>query len=336
MPITPAQLEARKAHIGGSDVAALLGIDPWQTAHDVWLSKTGRLDDAPATSAMQAGTLFEDGVLAWAAGELGSVVRNQYRSAPALHLGTNIDAVTADGEPVEGKTAGLFGPISEPWGDGRDAVPDRVIAQAHAHMLVLQEKSNPKRCWVPTFLGGRGFRMYCVDWCQELADVIAKRCVGFWEQVVQDTPPPGTAPSLAVIKRARREPGKSVAVEGMTAARYLHMKQAFDDAKKGKEQAEALLLAEMADAETGVTETLGVFTYRLQHRKGYTAKASSYRVLRHKGPKQEKLTNGQSEQQPADGCSPSPGQEHTADLSRADGAGPGERAAQAHDAGAGG
>ncbi len=41
MPITNRQRKLRQDHIGSSDMAAILGVDPWRTAYDVWLEKTG-------------------------------------------------------------------------------------------------------------------------------------------------------------------------------------------------------------------------------------------------------------------------------------------------------
>lgn len=43
MPITQKQREFRRSHIGSSDIAAILGKDPYKTAYDVWLDKTGQL-----------------------------------------------------------------------------------------------------------------------------------------------------------------------------------------------------------------------------------------------------------------------------------------------------
>jgi predicted phage-related endonuclease len=36
-------LVLRRKGIGGSDVSAILGINPWKTAMDVWLEKTGEI-----------------------------------------------------------------------------------------------------------------------------------------------------------------------------------------------------------------------------------------------------------------------------------------------------
>ena len=36
--------EARKGGVGGSDVGAILGLNPWKTPFEVWLEKTGRAE----------------------------------------------------------------------------------------------------------------------------------------------------------------------------------------------------------------------------------------------------------------------------------------------------
>jgi putative phage-type endonuclease len=155
MPITETQRERRSKHIGSSDVAPIMGASRWATAYDVWLEKTGKLvEKSDENQAMTAGNMFESGVLQWAEEHLGKMTRNQYRSEPKAYLGCNIDAIVdADGVPVDAKTGGLFGPLADDWGDeGTDQVPDEVILQAHAHMIVV----DAVLCHIPAFLGGRG------------------------------------------------------------------------------------------------------------------------------------------------------------------------------------
>jgi putative phage-type endonuclease len=57
-------LEARKQGIGGSDVAAVLGLSPWKTPVDIWLDKTNQTPDAEPNEAMYWGTVLEDVVAA--------------------------------------------------------------------------------------------------------------------------------------------------------------------------------------------------------------------------------------------------------------------------------
>ena len=45
--LTEEQKEARRHGIGGTDVAALLGLNPYMTPYELWMIKTGRLEEKP-------------------------------------------------------------------------------------------------------------------------------------------------------------------------------------------------------------------------------------------------------------------------------------------------
>jgi putative phage-type endonuclease len=210
MPITEQQRIERRKSLGSSDMAAVLGLDPWKNAHDVWLDKTGQIEDLKENEAMRAGTEFEDGVLNWAEKEeLGELERNVTVPAIGFPIVSNLDAkIIKNGRPVEAKTSGLFGPLMAGWGDaGSDVVPDHIIVQTHVHMLCTDREV----CYVPTFLGGRGFVMYYVYRDKDVLDAIMDKSIEFWDQyVVKKAPPPDIMPTLPVIKRMRREPNKVV------------------------------------------------------------------------------------------------------------------------------
>jgi len=300
MPITGTQLEKRKDYLGSSDMAALLGLDPFKNAHDVWLDKTGKLEPLEPSPAMQAGTFFEDGVLQYAEKELGPIIRNQYRSARGrgIPLGANIDAILVHtGQPIEAKTAGLFGPLRDIWGEaGTDEVPDRVIIQATVHMIC----SETEICHVAAFLAGRGFQMYEVRRDKTVAEVIEETATTFWlENVIADTPPSDTLPHAQTIKRIRREPESVVSLEQSLVDSWLTAKETLKEFEKAKEAAELELLTALGEAEGGMTE-LGMLTYLAQSRTSIDtkllkaehpeifekyAKTSTYRVARWKGSK---------------------------------------------------
>jgi predicted phage-related endonuclease len=234
---------------------AILGLDPYRSPYDVYLDKMGRLEDIDEPSApMIAGNFLEVGVLDWAEGELGALYRNQYRANAALHLGTHIDAmiIGAD-EPVEGKTAGLFGPLVAGWGDDRtDQVPDQVAVQAHVHMMCVGNGTEADRCHVPAFLGGRGFQLFRVQRSADLCDLIAERAVEFWEQsVLRDIPPDDSVPTLDVAKRIRRTAGKVIQID---PALLEVLKSATENRKRAERtegDVKATVLAVLGDAEAG-------------------------------------------------------------------------------------
>src|SRR5919106_197694 len=57
--LNPAQLEARKKGIGGSDAAAVLGLDSYKTPLDIYELKLGLRQPEPPNAAMTRGVFLE-------------------------------------------------------------------------------------------------------------------------------------------------------------------------------------------------------------------------------------------------------------------------------------
>lgn len=260
MPITEEQRLARKEALGSSDMAAILGLDPWRNAYDVWLEKTGQVEDNKETEVMQAGSLFEDGVLNWAEMHLGKLERNVEKRAQGFPIVSHIDAVViSPQEPVEAKTAGLFGPVQEDYGEnGTDELPDRVIIQSHVHMLCIEKDI----CHVPAFIGGRGFNMFRVNRDEVIINSIMDASLDFWEKyVIPNEPPPNVIPSIEIVKRIRRIPEKIVELDPKLVQEWLDAKDKVKWAEEIKKDAQAAMLAAIGDAEGANCGSLGLLTY---------------------------------------------------------------------------
>ena len=289
MPITTAQLERRKLHLGASDMASLFGLNPYRTAYDLWADKTGKLqDDDEPSQAMELGNAMEPVLLNHAAKALGPIRRNQFRKHPKLPIGSNLDAILlATGEPVEAKTSGLLGPARQAWGeDGSDQVPQHVIIQVHTQMLCLAPAA-PIVAHVPALVGFRGLLMFHVVREERIIDAIAEMAEKFWvRNVLADIPPHGT-PTLSVAKLLRRTPGKIVELDPGLLVKWSNAKDALGEAKKVKDTAHAALLGAMGDAEAADFGSFGTVTNYEQHRKASQVKASTFRVMRFKKPQTE-------------------------------------------------
>jgi len=276
-------------------MAAVLGVDPWRTPYDVWAEKSGKLIEAEPTDVMLAGNRFEDGVLDYAEERLGPLLRNVHLTCPGTPLAANVDAlVKEDTEPVEAKTAGLFGPLKDRWGDeGTDEIPDRVIVQCHVEMLcrvgdevdgtgLAAAYREATCCHVGAFLGGRGFGLFVVPRNKSLCDIILDEAAKFWTCVERDTPPAGAVGTPHVLKLMRREPEKIVSIDPAIVRTWLDAKAALKAAGEHEEQAKAAVLTAMGNGEAALCGDLGALTYLTVNRKGYTVQPSSYRQLRHK------------------------------------------------------
>ena len=271
MPITEKQRLARRKAVGSSDVAKILGESNYGTSWDVWAEKTGRAKDDRPSDAAVAGIRFEDGVLDFATQHLGEILKNQRRSQPEVHLSCNIDAILIEAnEPMDAKTAGLIGPLSDKWGlEGTDQIPDEYIIQGHAHMLSMSDKTykvGPGVCHIPAFLGGRGFQMFLIRRNQDLIMLIAEACKRFWERhVIPDIPPADDPGTLSILKRVYREAGSEAPVEPHMVHKWQKLKELRKSLKDAEDEALSMILTEMCDAERGVS-TAGVVTYK-EHEK---------------------------------------------------------------------
>lgn len=292
--LTSEQKQQRRKYIGSSDIAAICGKDPWRSAMDVYLSKTQELDDKPS-EAMQTGTRLEGVVLDWAQEKIGlPLLRDQFRTA-GIFCANHDALVRGKLEGVEAKTARIISQwAGDEWGEEGDDVPDHVLIQCQEQMHV----SSLELVWVPVLIGGRGWCMFRVERSQPLIDTIVQRGEKFWREHVElGIPPADSAPSLEIARSIRRTPGKVIQMPVEPVQRWLAAKDAMKVVEEERENAEALLLTYMGDAEAGDT-ALGRVTFMeqsmcrldgaaLRTEQPEIAKQyetiSKYRVLRWKG-----------------------------------------------------
>lgn len=60
--MTPTELKRRRKFLGGSEVSAVLGLSPFQTAAGLWDEKMGLVEPKPTSDAMWVGIYLEDGI----------------------------------------------------------------------------------------------------------------------------------------------------------------------------------------------------------------------------------------------------------------------------------
>lgn len=288
MALTEARKELRAKHITATDMTAILGLSPWRTGADVFLDKTGQLDETPENEAMHRGSRLEVALLDEAEERLGAIRRNAFRvCSDCSVLSATLDAVVNEtGDVVECKTVGAN---MEAWGaPGTDEVPEMVIVQTHVQMLCAEAK----QAHVVALLGGfkgLAIEFYLVPFNEALAAVIKERAVKFWRDHVEaGVPPTDCVPSIEVLKLLRRQPAKVVQfgeAEAALVKQYQEFGAAESLAKKLKEGVKAQVINALGDAE-GAEFAGGVVTYMAHPVKAFTVAASVRRELRIKGVKQ--------------------------------------------------
>lgn len=283
--LTPEQKEARKNYLGSSDAPAVLKCDPFRSAADVWLEKTGRVDGFAGNEQTRRGDLLEAPLVQFAVekvGHQGPVLPSEMRIHANGLLAANYDALLGEDQFIEAKTTG----ISDGWGDeGTDDVPQRVLVQtAHAFAVM----PSLRIAWVPVLMPGYAsldFRLYRVERDDELVEVVEKLGREFMTNYVRaDVPPDDFKPSLSCLHRMKRVPNKIVPIDQAAVMLWRTRQNARIQAEKLEDEAKAAVLSQLGDAEGGQCDA-GLVTFMETKRKAYQVAEASYRVMRWKAAK---------------------------------------------------
>lgn len=184
-------LQERRAGIGGSDAAAILGVAKYGTPLSVWMDKTGRVPiEKIESEPMWWGTALED------------LIARRYTQKTARHVwkpdrlmqhpewpmivGTPDRLVIGQKRGLEIKTADDH--LTGEWGKaGTDQVPHGYAIQCHLYMAIT---GFPQ--WdVAVLIGGNDFRIYTLTRDEQFEAAMIERLVRWWNiYVVTDTRPP--------------------------------------------------------------------------------------------------------------------------------------------------
>jgi len=287
----PPWLEVRRAGIGSSDIAAILGIaGAWGTPVTVWQSKLTPGFETPDNPLMAAGRRLEQPIAEWFSGETGIETFNPhpitiYRSKHLPIAQASPDRLTMDATAwVEIKNA--HEAKLKDWAMGP---PPHYAAQCQWELAV----SGLAICYLVVLIGGHDFRYYIIE-----ADMTQQRAMfdaaeRFWEHVVD-----GTVPEVDESDMTRRAlmahfsaPLPKSAIEGGEDLRMalLEYRDADERAKLLRAElvgvSEELTLAKnralalIGNHEVGLVDGIPACSYPLVERGGYEVQATSYRQL---------------------------------------------------------
>ena len=174
---SPAWTDWRKTILGGSDIAAIIGLSPYQTAFDVWAVKSGAIV-TQKSAAMSWGNRLERLILEAYTEETGIVVtpnNKSFRHSVHAWAGYTPDGFISPTKLFEAKTAGLR--QSHRWGEPfTDDIPEEYLAQIQYYLGL----SGAESCAVAVLIGGQSLQIYEVVFNQTFFDKLIEAGRAFW------------------------------------------------------------------------------------------------------------------------------------------------------------
>jgi putative phage-type endonuclease len=281
-------LARRRQSIGASEVAAILGLSPWESAYSLWAKKVYGDDAGDETEWQRWGNIIEPAICEEYSRQTGREVVDHGRyavrySETCPHLSATLDREVIGRDKGDGpgcmdaKNVSAF--KASDWQDGAPLVYQ---VQVQAQMEVTGYRWGSLAC----LLGGNTFRWCDVERNESFIEMMRRKVAEFWKLVEQKTPPPvdGSLSTAEVLKRLYpKDSGESIELPREAAdwsAQYEQAQAEIKAAEERKREAQSKLIEAIGAATVGVLPDGTKWTYRTQERKAAVVAASSFRVLR--------------------------------------------------------
>lgn len=261
-------LARRQKGIGGSDIAAIVGLSKFKTPYDVWLDKRGEAepeneDEKPW---LYWGAILEDVVAREYALRTDAKVQRvnaQLVYPPAPFAVANIDRAVVnpdirgnvrwiDGRLttdriLECKTANGF--AAALWGEvGTDQIPDDYLLQTQWYLGI----TGARFADVAVLIGGSDFRTYTIEADTGLFADLLGEAEQFWALVQSGTAPDPQTVADAAARWPQHLKAKSHVASAAAARAVEDLEEVKQQMKILKAQEDALklvVMTEMQDAE---------------------------------------------------------------------------------------
>jgi putative phage-type endonuclease len=246
-------LAIRRTGIGGSDAPAVVGLNPYATAYDVYLDKRQEREpvDLSQNAAVRWGNRLEDAIAEEYSEQTGRVVhrvKRVLRRRDRPYLIASLDRrVVGDSRGLEIKTAGAH--MAGDWGEsGTDHIPEQYLVQVQHYMAVTGYASFD----VAVLIGGRDFRIFVVDRDEELIASMMDPLAEFWRRVEAGEPPAVSTPDDARRLHPLSKKFEVVATADIVAAvtQTRKLRAEIEELEVAQKRLDAQIMDYMGDADT--------------------------------------------------------------------------------------
>lgn len=249
-------LEYRKDGIGSSEVATILGLNPWETQYQLWRRKKGL--DAPKdeTFAMKAGHYLEDAVSQFWADETGRVVIKSsagdwlYKNTEKGFLQASPDRTFwIPGMPKNNDNKGILECKTTQMSIDADDLPKHWFCQVQ-YQLGVAELQQGSLAWL---CSGREFGYKDIAFVPDFYGWMIEEIERFWvDNIIGNVEPAATNVQDVLLKYNRHTDGKVIEVDDEIFKAYTKLKEVRKElaaVENQKDELEAKIKMGFGDAE---------------------------------------------------------------------------------------
>ena len=237
----------RTKFIGGSDVAAILGVSPWKSAFQLYQEKIGAFVEeiTPAKQRIfDRGHRWEPVVVEMLIDELQGrghevqiIARNaRYLDRDLPYMACELDLeLLLDGEECNAEMKTVHPFAAKDWGEQyTDEIPIYYSAQG-MHGLMVKPR---RRCIFAALIGADDLRVHQIERDEETISAIRAKEVEFWRRV-QDRDPPEPATADDVKWLYAKDSGIVMDADEDILAQVTHLAGLKSEARRIESAAEA-------------------------------------------------------------------------------------------------
>jgi len=286
-------LEYRQKGIGGSDIASVVGINPWSSPLAVYYSKIEKVpeleeENLPAELGIYNEPFIRTKFEKWFLENEGMSVKVQLIPYILQHPTNKIALANLDGfivNPLLKEEAIIECKMTSErnytnWRD--ENLPDYYFLQIMWYLYV----TNCKKCYLCTLVGNNKFVVTVIERNEDVINSIVEKANYFWTNFIEKKvlpAPSGDDSSKDILdKMYKAEEGKEIILEDKLVDSIriiLDLKKKVTEITQEIELNQQLIKAEMKTATLAHCGKY-IITWKETIKKEYLCKATTYRVLR--------------------------------------------------------
>ena len=242
----------RSQYIGGSDAAAVVGMNPFASPYSLWAEKTGKVPGFAGNLATEVGTYLEEFVAQKFAQETGKKVRkcNQsFLNSEYPFAIANID------REIVGEDAGLEIKTTDSL-NLKKFKGGEYPANYYCQMVHYLAVTGKQRWYLAVLIGNKEVKWFVLDRDEAEIAALMGAEADFWELVKKDIPPAvdgskATSEALNAVYANSNDEVVDLHSFGMDMRRYMALKQQAKELDTQAEEIANHIKATMGEAGRG-------------------------------------------------------------------------------------